>query len=50
MFFWIFGVPSYLADIITETDFSGRVYAQYQVLIVYIVARNYANHTNYKSS
>jgi len=50
MFFLKFGVPSYLADIITETDFTGQVWVQYQVLIVYIVDSNYVNRTNYKSS
>ena len=39
----MFWVPSYLANITTETDFLGWVYAQIQVLVVYIVDSNKFN-------
>ena len=50
MFFLNFWVPSYLANITTETDFSGRVQAQHQVLIVYIADNNNVNQINYENS
>ena len=50
MFFLKFCVPSYLANIITETDFSGRVQVQHQVLIAYIVDNNNVNQINYDTS
>ena len=50
MFFWKFWVPSYLAYITTETDFSGRVQPQHQVLIAYFVDNNNVNQINYDTS
>ena len=50
MFFLIFWVPSYLAYITTETDFSGRVQPQHQVLVAYIVDNNNINQINYNTS
>ena len=50
MFLWIFWVPSYLANITTETDFSGRVQAQHQVLVAYFVDNNNVSQINYNTS